>query len=115
MNSPLEVARSYMHRGWMPLPVPYRSKNPGFTNWQNFSIAEAELSRHFYGSQQNIGVLLGKASGDLTDVDLDCAKLSRSHNISCPRPARSSADKQGRTRTGFTSYLYPAKSVSLTL
>jgi hypothetical protein len=74
MNSPLEVARSYLHRGWMPLPVPYRSKNPGFTNWQNFSIVEADLSRHFYGSQQNIGVLLGKTSGDLTDVDLDCAE-----------------------------------------
>lgn len=66
------VARAYIRRGWMPLPVPFRSKNPGFEGWQNFTITEADLSRHFYGRQQNIGVLLGKVSGDLTDVDLDC-------------------------------------------
>ncbi|HJQ32944.1 MAG TPA: AAA family ATPase [Pyrinomonadaceae bacterium] len=68
----LDVAHSYLRRGWMPLPVPYRSKNPNFECWQNFTVTEADLSRHFYGRQQNIGVLLGKASGDLTDVDLDC-------------------------------------------
>lgn len=70
----LAVARSYLRRGWMPLPVPFRSKNPGFSGWQNFAISEDELPRHFSGVQQNIGVLLGKASGDLADVDLDCAE-----------------------------------------
>lgn len=70
----LEVARSYLRRGWTPLPVPFRSKNPGFEGWQKFGVAEADLPRHFGGVQQNIGVLLGKASGDLADVDLDCAE-----------------------------------------
>lgn len=70
----LEVARSYLRRGWMPLPVPYRSKNPGFTGWQKFAVTEATLSQHFNGHQQNIGVLLGGTSGDLVDVDLDCAE-----------------------------------------
>lgn len=68
----LDVARSYLRRGWVPLPVPFRSKSPGFEGWQHFSVTEADLSRHFYGRQLNIGVLLGKVSGDLTDVDLDC-------------------------------------------
>jgi hypothetical protein len=73
-QKPLVVARSYLLRGWMPLPVPFRSKNPGFTDWQNFTVTEAELPRHFGGTQLNIGVRLGKASGDLVDVDLDCAE-----------------------------------------
>lgn len=70
--TPLEAAHSYLQRGWMPLPVPFRSKNPGFDGWQNFTVTEAELSQHFNGQRQNIGVLLGKASGDLVDLDLDC-------------------------------------------
>jgi hypothetical protein len=74
MSTPLEVARSYLQRGWMPLPVPFRSKNPGFTGWQNFAVSDTDLPRHFNGRQQNIGVLLGVASGNLTDVDLDCAE-----------------------------------------
>src|SRR5436305_5906480 len=72
--TPLEVARSYLQRGWMPLPVPFRSKNPGFNGWQKFTTTEADLPQHFNGQQQNIGVLLGKISGDLVDVDLDCAE-----------------------------------------
>jgi hypothetical protein len=70
----LEAARSYLQRGWMPLPVPFRSKNPGFNGWQNFTVTEANLPQHFNGQQQNIGVLLGKVSGNLVDVDLDCAE-----------------------------------------
>src|SRR5947209_6823227 len=70
--TPLEVARSYLQRGWMPLPVPFRSKNPGFNGWQKSTITQSELPQHFNGQQQNIGVLLGKVSSDLTDVDLDC-------------------------------------------
>lgn len=70
----LDVARSYLSRGWVPLPVPFRSKSPGFEGWQNFTITEAALPRHFGGTQLNIGVLLGKASGDLADVDLDCTE-----------------------------------------
>lgn len=73
-GSLLDMARSYLRRGWTPLPVPYRSKNPGFEGWQNFTVAEATLPKYFSGTQQNIGVLLGRASGDLVDVDLDCAE-----------------------------------------
>jgi bifunctional DNA primase/polymerase-like protein/uncharacterized protein DUF3987 len=70
--TPLEAARSYLQRGWMPLPVPFRAKSPGFNSWQKFTVTEADLPQHFNGQQQNIGVLLGKTSGDLVDVDLDC-------------------------------------------
>ncbi len=72
--APLEAARSYLKRGWIPLPVPFRSKNPGFIGWQKFRVTEDELPKHFNERQQNIGVLLGEVSGDLVDVDLDCAE-----------------------------------------
>lgn len=72
--SMLDVARSYLRRGWLPLPIPYRSKKPSFEGWQHFTVAEADLPKHFGGIQLNIGVRLGKASGDLTDIDLDCAE-----------------------------------------
>src|ERR1051325_811687 len=69
---PFDVALSYLRRGWMPIPIPHRSKNPNFKNWSQFKIGEAELSAHFNGHPQNLGVLLGEVSGDLVDVDLDC-------------------------------------------
>lgn len=72
MGNQLEVARSYFHRGWMPLPVPFRSKNPNFKGWQHFSTTEGQLHSHFNGHPQNIGVRLGSPSGELVDIDLDC-------------------------------------------
>jgi len=68
----LEVARSYHRRAWVPVPIPFRSKKPCLAGWQKFSVAESDLPKHFNGKPQNVGVLLGKASGDLVDVDLDC-------------------------------------------
>jgi putative DNA primase/helicase len=69
---PIEIARSYLDRGWMPLPVPFRSKNPAFKDWQRFRVSEPDLHKYFNGEQQNIGVLLGQASSNLIDIDLDC-------------------------------------------
>jgi hypothetical protein len=52
-----------------------RSKNPGESvgaNWQNLRVTSDDVSKHFNGSPQNIGILLGAASRGLSDVDLDC-------------------------------------------
>jgi putative DNA primase/helicase len=69
-NLALQAAQDYMNRGWMPLPIPHRSKNPGFDNWQMFKTTPDELPVHFE-QEKNIGVLLGKPSGWLVDIDLD--------------------------------------------
>jgi RecA-family ATPase len=66
--TPLETASEYQRRGWQPLPIPHRSKNPNFSGWQKLSTTEAELPKYFNGKAQNIGVLL---HGGLTDIDLD--------------------------------------------
>jgi len=69
--SMVESAIGYFKRGWQPIPVPHRSKNPAFNGWQNFTFSENELQKHFNGKPQNIGVLLGSKSQNLVDVDLD--------------------------------------------
>ena len=45
--------------GWSPIPVPHRSKNPGFKNWGQLRLTEDTLADHFNGQPQNVGVLLG--------------------------------------------------------
>ena len=39
--------------------------------WPDLRITEATLGEYFNGRPQNIGLILGKASGGLVDVDLD--------------------------------------------
>ena len=69
--TPLESARAYLVRSWKPIPVPYRSKNPGFKDWAQLRLTESTLADHFNGEPQNIGILTGEPSGWLIDVDLD--------------------------------------------
>ncbi|HEX8396057.1 MAG TPA: bifunctional DNA primase/polymerase [Pyrinomonadaceae bacterium] len=71
MSNFLNIARDYLQRGYQPLPVPFRSKNPNFSDWQKLKTVEAELPKYFNGIPQNIGILLGEPSGNLVDIDLD--------------------------------------------
>ena len=78
----LNAARDYLRRGWAPIPIPFRSKNPGFAGWQKLRLAETDLERHFNCRPQNVGVLLGEPSGWLVDIDIDnrrCAELAGEH------------------------------------
>ena len=72
MSAALDAARSYVARGWNPIPLPFKSKIPTDTGWEKRVIRAPDLSRYFNGKPQNIGVILGPSSGDLTDLDLDC-------------------------------------------
>jgi hypothetical protein len=73
-SSPLAAALAYLSRGWRPIPVPFRKKGPIGNAWQTLVITVETAPQHFNGQRQNIGVVLGPASGDLTDVDLDCSE-----------------------------------------
>jgi hypothetical protein len=68
----LEVALTYIARGWNPVPIPFRAKRPLEDGWQHRVIDAEGAPRHFNGAQMNIGVVLGSSSHGLTDVDLDC-------------------------------------------
>jgi Protein of unknown function (DUF3987)/Bifunctional DNA primase/polymerase, N-terminal len=67
-----DAAADYLRRGWAPIPIPWREKNPGFNGWEKLRVTPETLGVHFNGVRQNIGVLLGEPSGGLVDSDLDC-------------------------------------------
>src|SRR5215472_9260983 len=71
-QSALDIALSYIERGWNPVPIPHRAKGPSGIGWQNRHIDAASASRFFDGAPINIGIILGPSSRGLTDVDLDC-------------------------------------------
>lgn len=86
-QSTLQIAIDYVRRGWAPLRIPLRAKAPTFKNWPSFRITEAEAPQHF-DRACNIGVILGQASGGLTDVDLDCPEaIDLAPEILSPTPA----------------------------
>jgi putative DNA primase/helicase len=68
----LDIALGYIARGWSPVPIPYRQKRPVLEDWPSLRITAATASNYFNGQPQNIGIILGEASGGLADVDLDC-------------------------------------------
>ncbi|MCY2976682.1 MAG: phage/plasmid primase, P4 family [Planctomycetota bacterium] len=67
----LLTAQQYTQRGWAVIPVPHRSKNPGFKGWERLRLSAECLPSRFKGSPKNIGVLLGEPSGWLIDIDMD--------------------------------------------
>ena len=96
----LDVALSYLNRGWRPIPVPFRKKAPIGDGWQTLVITVENAPQHFNGRAQNIGVLLGRASGGLADVDLDCPEaIALAHSYLPATPAifgRASKQKSHR-------------------
>ena len=71
MNT-LAIALDYIGRGWAPVPIPYRKKGPVLDEWPKLRISAVDAPEYFNGARQNVGVILGGASGNLADVDLDC-------------------------------------------
>jgi AAA domain/Bifunctional DNA primase/polymerase, N-terminal len=70
----LELALTYIARGWNPVPIPYRAKGPTDNSWQTRILTGETAPRYFNGGALNIGIVLGPTSGGLTDVDLDCVE-----------------------------------------
>jgi Bifunctional DNA primase/polymerase, N-terminal len=66
----LGYARIYTERGWRVVPIPNGEKAPVIPNWQKLRINKPDLP-DFFGKRNNIGLLLGKPSNGLIDVDLD--------------------------------------------
>src|SRR5262249_9911588 len=73
------ASHDYLPRGWLPVPIPLKEKNPGVKGWQKYQ-PNGRLERDFRGDG-NIGLLLGKPSNWLIDIDLDwseaCALASK--------------------------------------
>ena len=66
-----EAAAHYAGKGLRVVPIPAGKKGPELRNWQDLRITPETVPQHFNGRPQNVGIILGKASGWLVDVDLD--------------------------------------------
>ena len=74
VTTALDAALGYIRRGWAPVPVPFKQKGPLLKDWPSLRITEQTVAQYFNGGPENVGVILGPASGNLTDVDLDCSE-----------------------------------------
>jgi hypothetical protein len=68
-----KAALAYGARDWRIFPIPYRSRAPRIKDWPNQATSDPEKLKEWFspGSQKNIGLLCGLASGVVVlDVDI---------------------------------------------
>jgi hypothetical protein len=89
--------KKYIDEGWSVIPIPKGSKAPEIKDWVNrtFKVEDFE-------EESNVGVRLGKPSGHLTDVDLDCPEAVKAAPFLLPLTER----QHGRPATGTSHYFY---------
>jgi Bifunctional DNA primase/polymerase, N-terminal len=61
----------YINHGFSPIPVHYKTKTPITKQWTKLRITANNFETYFDGELTNIGILTGKPSGGLVDVDID--------------------------------------------
>ena len=83
----LAAALDYIARGWSPIPIPHREKGPLIDAWQDIRVNAETAAAYFNGAKQNVGIILGEASGGLTDLDLDCPEAIAAAPYILPRTA----------------------------
>jgi bifunctional DNA primase/polymerase-like protein len=67
----VKIAKKYTKWGWRVVPVPPKKKGPRLKGWQKLRLDQSEIPEYF-DARDNIGILLGKPSKGLVDIDLDC-------------------------------------------
>jgi hypothetical protein len=71
-TSVAEAAEIYIDLGWCSLPIRFKSKRPDLAEWTSLRIERDDVPLHFpSGAPANIGIILGKPSNNLVDVDID--------------------------------------------
>jgi hypothetical protein len=102
MSVSADSARGYVVRfGWAVLPLPHGEKGPRRTGWQRLRIPVDAVDRYFPHDGLGIGVIMGAASGGLTDIDLDCPE-ARAAAPYLLRPTR----RFGRKSSRYSHWLY---------
>jgi hypothetical protein len=97
------AAACYLTHGLAPLPLPARSKEPGYPGWQHLRLTADELDGHFPPAEaRNVGILNGAPSGNVLDVDLDCPEARLAAPLLLPHTdwvfGRASAPRSGESR-----------------
>ena len=73
LSNSTEFVLNHQGRGWADVPVPFGRKAAVMVGWPGFRATSDQLPRLF-GHGENIAVILGPPSGELVDLDLDCAE-----------------------------------------
>jgi hypothetical protein len=82
VSETLKAAESYIRAGWKTFPGKRGNKEPvtGWS-WKNRHLALAEAPHYFDRDQHNVHVVLGRDSGDLTDIDLDWPEAAAAASV----------------------------------
>jgi len=67
IKNPRDAATALRAHGVWCVPIPANQKGPQITDWPGLRLQPYEIP-----TTGNVGVILGKPSGWLVDVDLDC-------------------------------------------
>lgn len=118
----VEAALDAYRRGLTPLPITRHSKSPTMAGWTKLrwpdpttdtgegeDAVRAAFEEYTAGGSTNLGVLLGEASGDLIDVDLDHPAAARLKSYLLPYTAA----VHGRETSRKSHYWYRAKPGTL--
>ena len=70
ISNAVDAALAFISRGWAVVPVPRGTKSPVILAWQKLRVQAADVLARFR-KEDNVGLILGDASGGLVDVDLD--------------------------------------------
>jgi hypothetical protein len=93
----------YLAKGLAPIPLPPRTKDPGYPEWQKLRLAISDLDEHFpSGADRNVGILNGAPSDNLADADLD----SNEARIAAPHLLPSTGWVFGRKSSQRSHWIY---------
>ena len=108
-NNAKEAAHGYIDRGWSVVPVPRGEKGCKLRGWETLRIGPEQVSE-FFTEDSNVGVVLGEASGGLTDIDLDCPEAEHAGGRSLPKTLTSGRGNKVRhhwyVATGSVSFKF---------
>jgi putative DNA primase/helicase len=65
------IIRDYISLGFSPVPIPFKTKAPILKGWNKLTVTADNLETYFDEIPTNIGILTGRPSGGLVDVDID--------------------------------------------
>ncbi len=67
-----ETIKNLMGRGFAPVPIPHKQKSPIIRSWSKYKMTIENVDKDFpVNKDMNVGVLNGKPSGNIIDVDID--------------------------------------------
>ena len=88
--------------GWAVFDLPVGAKRPDRSEWQRERLTDDDIDIRWNGSPRNVGVMLGRASGGLVDVDLDCPEAIAAAKHILPATER----KHGRPSARASHWWY---------